>query len=340
MDSSKLTKKKKWLPLLNIASSILVVLMLIGLALWGYRIYWTGFSDYITPKGEFLRGKTFWDWMGLLLIPLVLGIGAFFLNRSERKIEREIAIDRQQEDALQAYLDRMSDLLLKENLQTSEKEKIRNVARIRTITVFQGLDPRRKRYVILFLKEAGFLTLQQIFGGDEREIDLAEISLDNIRFEGVNLAGANLRKASLRNSKLNNAILSNAKLNEAHLDYADLREVQLDGASIFKSSLFEANLERANLTFADLQIADLRGCNLSGANLTNASLIGANLRGCNLSGANLTGASLCNANLANVFMLGANLIRADLRGARVSTEQLAEARYLQGALMPDGKMHD
>src|SRR5690349_8662207 len=89
--------------------------------------------------------KTLWDWMELLIIPLVLAIGAFYLERSERamerqvadrrakddrkiaenrtKVEREIATDRQQEKALQVYLDRMADLLLRDNLRVSEDEE-------------------------------------------------------------------------------------------------------------------------------------------------------------------------------------------------------------------------
>jgi hypothetical protein len=56
--------------------------------------------------------------MQLLIIPFVLASGAFYLNRSERaverqtaneraELEREIAKDRLQEAALQSYLDRI-----------------------------------------------------------------------------------------------------------------------------------------------------------------------------------------------------------------------------------------
>jgi hypothetical protein len=102
---------------------------------------WTGFG---TPKvdaqgKELPHFKTLWDWLGLLLIPLVLAIGGYFLTRSEnryalqlqqrreeeaRKIEeqrileaREIEKARTQDAALQAYLDQMTQLLLDKNCE-------------------------------------------------------------------------------------------------------------------------------------------------------------------------------------------------------------------------------
>jgi hypothetical protein len=62
-------------------------------------LYWGGlfiFLTYETYKANNLgfETKTYWDWLELLIIPFVLAIGAFFLQRSERAIDREIAKDR------------------------------------------------------------------------------------------------------------------------------------------------------------------------------------------------------------------------------------------------------
>lgn len=54
----------------------------------GYTSVWTGFTDYYPspniPEG-FQRGKTLWDWMNLLIVPVVLAGGAFFLSRATRR---------------------------------------------------------------------------------------------------------------------------------------------------------------------------------------------------------------------------------------------------------------
>lgn len=81
------------------------------------------------------------------------------------------------------------------------------------------------------------------------------------------------------------------------------------------------------------------GINLSGANLSGADLAGAFLRETKLIDANLSGASLQGANLSGANLQGANLSDADLSNAKVTDEQLAKAKSLQGALMPDGSKH-
>jgi len=128
----------------------------------------TGFGDFTKPTSDFIRGKTLWDWMELFLIPIFLASGAFLLNRSERQsenrrveeraiverkraeeraiLECEIATDRQQEAALQTYLDRITELLMGQKLLAPESEVARDVARIRTLTVLHGLDSRRIGY--------------------------------------------------------------------------------------------------------------------------------------------------------------------------------------------------
>ena len=115
-----------------------------------------------------VQSKTIWDWMDLLLLPLLLAGGVLLWKRSQRDtefqraeqnatIEREIAADHQQEEALQAYFDRMADLLLKDKLSKFSADEVRNVARIRTLSVLRGLDARRKGLVLLFLKDAGLI---------------------------------------------------------------------------------------------------------------------------------------------------------------------------------------
>jgi len=89
--------------------------------------------------------------------------------------------------------------------------------------------------------------------------------------------------------------------------------------------LYGADLHDACLRQIDLRNADLRKADLSETNLENTNLIGAKLHQADLTGADLTGANLNGANLT---------------GAIVTNEQLAEAKSLKGATMPDGSIHD
>ena len=55
---------------------------------------------------------TLWQWVKLLIIPAVIAGGGIWFNRQQQQRQLEIAERRAQDEALQAYLDRMGNLLL------------------------------------------------------------------------------------------------------------------------------------------------------------------------------------------------------------------------------------
>ena len=112
------------------------------------------------------RGMTVQDLLQLLIVPLVLVVISFVFvmqqDQRQRRIEnqraeaqRALAAQRAQDEALQAYLDQMSTLLLEKDLRVSEEDtEVRTLARARTLTVLERLDPSRKTAVANFLAEA------------------------------------------------------------------------------------------------------------------------------------------------------------------------------------------
>lgn len=235
----------------------------------GYRHSWTGFGD-----------KKLWDWLHLLIVPTVLGSALLWFNYSQSSSEQEIAVERTREDALQAYLDRMSELLLKEKLGESAPDSaVREVARARTLTVLRRLDGDRKGILLRFLRES------QLIVGPGAVVDLD---------------GADLRAADLNGAQLGLSDLGRADLRGAVLWFADLKGANLKGA----------DLSSAQLWFADLKNADLTGANLTEAELTGADLQGANLSWANLKLADLKGADLSRANLKDSVVTPAQLTQA------------------------------
>ncbi|HNQ95120.1 MAG TPA: pentapeptide repeat-containing protein [Anaerolineales bacterium] len=208
--------------------------------------------ETVRLKNTGFEGKSLWDWMELLIIPLVLALGAFYLNRSERalerqiaedraKLERELATDHQQETALQSYLDRMTELLLENNLQAVKNEEVSNVARIRTLTVLRGLDRVRKGLVLLFLKESKLIQLKRpivdLSGADFKDSDLILADLTNCYLLGVNFEGASLLGAYLQNSNLEGTNLHKADLRRADLSNAILMNAYLEDALVTTEQL-------------------------------------------------------------------------------------------------------
>ncbi len=100
---------------------------------------------------------------------------------------------------------------------------------------------------------------------------------------------------------------------------------QCPGCDLSSANL-TGNHSQANLDKANLSETTASYMNLSEATLTNANMTNTDLRASNLSSANFSGSALFGANLA-----GANLYKAT-----ITTEQLAQATSVCGAIMPDG----
>jgi uncharacterized protein YjbI with pentapeptide repeats len=182
------------------------------------------------------RGKTVWDFLQLLIVPLALAVVGFLFTmqqdirqqhiederaRQARNIEdqraaaeRELAKQRAQDEMLRAYLDQMSHLLLEKDLRGSEEDSVvRTLARAQTATVIQSLDGSRNQNVIRFLDEA------HLIGKDQPSIHL--LAKSNLQDAG--LLYADLFKADLREANLTGANLDGAHLTFANLHWATLR---------------------------------------------------------------------------------------------------------------------
>jgi hypothetical protein len=164
-----------------------------------------------------LGKKSGWDLLQLLIVPLALAVIGFWftaqqdarqqeIENQRADAERALADERAQDEALQAYLDQMGNLLLEKDLRASDEyierdlstsdqdSEERTLARARTLTVLGRLDPSRKTAVIQFLVEAKLIQVQnpeydgllmvggQMYRGEGRE--------PVIRLSGADLSGA------------------------------------------------------------------------------------------------------------------------------------------------------
>ncbi len=356
------------------AGIIIVAIFAFTFAVNKFGLDWTGFnggysqitststSQGITTATVKPPGKTLWDWLGLLAalaIPIVVGFGAAWFTTQQGKVSDAENTDNQRETALQAYIDKMSELLLHEKLRDSaEDDEVRMIARVRTLTVLRRLDKERKGSVLQFLGEAGLIDKSKhiidLSGADLSDADLRAVNLSGVNLSGANISGADLIRANLSDADLSDASLfeadlraSNlirANLTGANLYGANLSGAKLSGASLLNADLCVAYLIRADLSGADLNRAQLRTAhlfraNLSGASLLNADLMWADLMLANLRGADLTGARLSDADLSGRIRGRSYFSGADLSNAKVTKEQLDTAKSLKGATMPDGSKH-
>jgi uncharacterized protein YjbI with pentapeptide repeats len=292
-----------WTVGINAALVLAIIIVLGYVREWE----WTGLV-----KDKAYPNRTLWDWLQLLIIPAVLaGVGLWF-NRQQRDQELQTADRRARDEALQAYLDQMSDMLIPSSKELPSLYKARprdslsSVARARTLTVLPRLDGVRKARVVQFLYEAGLIVK------DRPILDL----------DGADLRGADLRGADLRNAKLNGT---------------DLRGADLIGSNLIGSNLIKSNLRGANLLWSKLGDANLRSAELKGADLRGADLDAANLRMALLEGADLTNSrgwteeQLDQAlSLGGATMPNGTILKDDSHPNRPTFEEWRKSREGQG----------
>jgi uncharacterized protein YjbI with pentapeptide repeats len=249
-------------------------------------------------------GKTLWDWLSLLGVPITLAVLGYRLQHMQQKRaekvaedQRKLAANETKEEVLQVYYDRLSVLLVDKNLRalaakvnSEEPEKSKatpeeqeqldsavDVIRARTLSILRRFenDIERKTSVIRFLIEADFISKLKL------NLSSADLRYADLRY-------ADLRHADLRYADLRHANLNEANLSEANFRRADLSKANLSEANLSEANFSEADLRRANLSTANLSTANFIGVNLSSAYLGSANLRGADLRGAILGSANLT----------------------------------------------------
>lgn len=236
---------------------ILFQRFVLGYTYWA-EIFGEGYTD---STGAYHPGKTFWDLAELLIVPIFLAAGAAYINYSEKEKEKKIANDKIEEERriaknyqmdciLKSYQDEMSNLLLDKYHPlrfSEEKDDVRSVAMVKTLTTLSQLDAGRKGKLISSLTDQ---KLVQSIDGYKPVLDLTGADLSGIHLlkahlSGINLSGINLSEALLMRAELNGAIISGSILYKAYLMGADMRGAVLTDSLISESDISGAKLEGA-----------------------------------------------------------------------------------------------
>jgi uncharacterized protein YjbI with pentapeptide repeats len=291
-------------------------------------------------------GKTLWDWLSLLGVPVSLAVLGYILQQLQQrraevlaKEQRAIATDETKEEVMQAYFDRLSVLLVDKNLLAIAAKKDRatdeerellasgmKFIRARTLSILRRFenDPERKTSVIRLLIEADIVSKLKL---DLSFANLNEANLGGANFGGATLIKAELKAAILTKADLRGADLRGADLSNAYVGDADLSGADLRGADLSDANLHDANLSEAKLGQAILSDARLTGTRLGLADFTDADLTDADLSDADLSDADLSDADLSNASLSGAVLHNANLTKAhNLTAAQLHRAKLCHTK--------------
>ena len=273
---------------------ILVGIIVFIYSAYHYQLGWTGFVKDTTTEvtrerktetspiekfpettiktTKYQAGKTLWDWLELLIVPfLIAGFGLWFQSEQDKR-ERAIAQINSAEEAIEAYLKSMADILLNEEFtkklypddnksNSSDKDDkdnpVRDVARALTIAILRRLEGNRRHQdvILRFLRDA---ELHEFIlkNAHLSEMDLSATSLWRFNLSGAKLRNTNLSKADLEETNLSEANLSKANLNKANLSEADLSEADLSKACLLQADLSSANPKKCTCWIPEERIRE------------------------------------------------------------------------------------
>jgi hypothetical protein len=245
----------------NLVENISKILFFLLIFIISFLI-WRVFVIISNFKWSGFQKKSFWDWLQLLIVPLMLALGAFYLNSAADFRDYQIAQERKQQEVLTDYFSKMQGLIVetKKIKETSGYTKLhpkdeaarllpefRSTAQALTLSVLEQLDGKRKGKVIIYLAESQLIT-----ANNDNQSSRPEIKLD----------GANLQKLELKDQ-----VFSYINIAGADMTSTELSDILIS----------DSDLSRVNLTEAVLQDVTFKNSNLSGVNLDGASLTNTNI---------------------------------------------------------------
>lgn len=194
--------------------SSFAIAFLIGWLIFHLADYeWSGFQN-----------QKLWNWLELLVVPLILTTGIFYLQYQAG--QRQIMSDeiRKQQEALKAYFNSVEKIV-----QEASKEKGKNdqknllidkltledksILEALTKLILSEIDKTRKSQVVEFLYNLKLINCRpepelvcnaktsiNMQGANLSESNLAKLNLSKINFQGTNLKGADLSKTNFNRS--------------------------------------------------------------------------------------------------------------------------------------------
>ena len=318
-------------------NGVLPIFAALGILLIFILFLWAGYT-VLQPYTGFTGEIQLWDWLGLGLVSIAIAVVGWLFSRRQKEQQEVATREHEQDAALAAYLDQMSNLMIDQQLGRERKDKdsledhVRKVAEARTIAVLLGLDQEHKRRPLKLVYELGLLNKP-----------VPVIELKNAGLDEANLSELTLHNACLNGADLRRGDLHGADLAGSNLRGADLRGADLSGADLSGADLTDANLlpyDKNDPTTWNKHNLEKRSTLNNGASFYRERLglkVRKGLKLTDLSGATLSEAQFCNA-----WLHGVKLSGADLEGAKgITTEELVQQAFsLEGATMPNGQKYE
>lgn len=298
---------------------LLLFLLLILLAFfiwWGYDQTWTGFN-YAPETPGYRPTKLLWDWLELLIVPIVLTLLGLLFNYTQKRTEieiaskkeiheREIEDDKNQEATLRQYLEQMNDLVFNKGLTSpTPTANVLGIARIITLTTLRRINSERAGVILRYLYEA------KLLDADDLKVDISGIRLRKIKLwkqiDKINFQGVEFHESDFTGCELSNCNLNNSKFYRCNFRNANLINSSVEKTEFTMSDLTRANLSGVNGRHTDFSYSILIETKFNNAILQESEFFQTELFRTRFCDADLTSAIFANTILDHVNFIGATM---------------------------------
>jgi uncharacterized protein YjbI with pentapeptide repeats len=303
--------------------------------------------------------KTLWDWLALLVVPLVLAAAAFSLSAAqgarqqsqERKREASVqaraeknarlqtvrAEENAREQTLRDYLEQMSHLMLAKSLgsRDADAESARpadpnavDVAETLTLNTLRRLDGVRKALVIRFLAEWNLITTDWTIG----TTGAGQRGPDPV----MSLEGADLREIVIHGRSGSELLaMTYSEAVRPRPETWEVKAIVVKGADLrhadFRGSKAVMSVDSADMRGADFSDADLRAWEVAVSCLTGARFTGADLSGLDgMPGIYMVDARGSHVDFSYARLNGAHLERSTLTDVNLHQAATDGTHFPQG----------
>ncbi|GCE19077.1 pentapeptide repeat-containing protein [Dictyobacter kobayashii] len=234
-----------------------------------------------TPERGHLKGSSPWN---RLLIPLVIilllagfvltnlfqALNARTLSLQAQNTQIQLARTQQNQTILQNYLNKISDMLVHDQLLTKRKQSdpAKIAADALTRDAFSRLDPECKAELMRFIYQTKLVSNDSVVL-NLQDVDISNAHMSMIDLRDTYLVGANMSGADLHGATLNDTILIFTNLSGANMSGADLHASDMHNTNLTGANLAGANLRDARGLTTD-QLAKVRS--LKGATMPDGTV--------------------------------------------------------------------
>ncbi|TRU89116.1 MAG: pentapeptide repeat-containing protein [Microcystis novacekii Mn_MB_F_20050700_S1] len=236
-------------------------------------LLWRVFVIISNFKWSGFQKKSFWDWLQLLIIPLMLALGAFYLNSAADFRDYQIAQEQKHQEILTDYFSKMQDLIVetKKSKQTpGSKEsnseeglllEFRPTAQALTLSVLEQLDGKRKGKVIIYLAESQLITVDNNEPYPQPEIKLDGANLKGMVLNDVDQVVKNgnklrviINKSDMTDSRFKRiGLLANSDLKGSNFSNSILTSVDFTNANMPQAKFIKGKINNVSFTDTNLK---------------------------------------------------------------------------------------